>query len=609
MPRSYTLAVGKAPFHAASKEEIYKKLKAGEYSWPELSSITNDISADLRDLVSTLLVPEELRPCPDKIVAHPFFKIAYVPTKMSRAQVSKAPTWPVQLPSPEILQRGFSDSWWVVCKESGVGEYVPGKCFQLNAGKRIRSIVKDIEREVAAGRQPTIPIPHDTVYTPFASSGSCAPEGPGGLPEIQEEREVAIEGRQLREISNNEVQATTARPVAAISEADGKRKRDAERMPPPAQPRRGLTVRKTRAVAEDASARSEAVQMPINERSSSRGASRTTSTTSTSTASAPTDYVDAQAPAAPTVPKRAADASLARRPRTMRTRTAEKEDVQAVRVPVAEPDPVANGSVRHLNPPRASRSRAKQAVPDVIEILSDEEPDREQCLVLPPAPVMAAKVPVPVPAPSRTRPGSSLVALGTDPATVLHRLTIFRDNLASALDNKHLPDSRRAAPQPAKPLPFVSRWVDYSRKHGVGYVLDDGTVGFIASAGATKAMPVTHVAVRSGERWLRRIGKQFENLEKVPFHILEDQGDAGIARVKSLPTDTKDRERQKMLRVLWVKFGRYMNQSLNGSEDSEAAGDGKSAQEDLQFVRFYQRMANVGIWGFADGCLQVRPAR
>ena len=69
---SYTLAVGKAPFHAASKEEIYKKLKAGEYSWPELSSITNDISADLRDLVSALLVPEELRPCPDKIVAHPF---------------------------------------------------------------------------------------------------------------------------------------------------------------------------------------------------------------------------------------------------------------------------------------------------------------------------------------------------------------------------------------------------------------------------------------------------------------------------------------------------------------------------------------------------------
>ena len=59
---SYTLAVGKAPFHAGSKEEIYKKLKAREYSWPELSAITNDISADLRELVASLLVPEDLRP-------------------------------------------------------------------------------------------------------------------------------------------------------------------------------------------------------------------------------------------------------------------------------------------------------------------------------------------------------------------------------------------------------------------------------------------------------------------------------------------------------------------------------------------------------------------
>lgn len=29
-------------------------------------------------------------------------------------------------------------------------------------------------------------------------------------------------------------------------------------------------------------------------------------------------------------------------------------------------------------------------------------------------------------------------------------------------------------------------------------------------------------------------------------------------------------------------------------------------QGDVQFVRFYQRAGNVGIWGYADGCLQVR---
>ena len=39
----FTLAVGKAPFHASKKEEIYKKLQHREYSWPDLKKHPNII--------------------------------------------------------------------------------------------------------------------------------------------------------------------------------------------------------------------------------------------------------------------------------------------------------------------------------------------------------------------------------------------------------------------------------------------------------------------------------------------------------------------------------------------------------------------------------------
>lgn len=594
---SYTLAVGKAPFHASSKEEIYKKLKAGDYSWPELSSITNEISADLRNFVSSLLVAEELRPCPDQLVSHPFFRIAFVPKQMSRSQVTKAPSWPnVPPPSPEVLQRGYSDTWFHVCRESGVGEYAAGKCFQLNSGKRLRSIVRDIEKEVAAGRQPVIPIPSDTVYTPFLCSGTWAPQAADGLADIAEENDVPIESRHLREIAHNEVQQPAVVAVKEIVEVESKKRKDAEMMPPPSRLRRQGTTRRTRPMTE------EVVQNAgMNEAGPVRpysGAQFLQSVSSSATKVGPSSSQSEGGETNP-VAKRTVDASLARRPRTVRKAIPEHEAPPSIALlEVLENAPPTKTNL----PVRAARSRAKQPTPEVIEIYDEEVmPDR---VVLPPPPSMHAKLPVP----KRQTMVSSAALPGTDPTAVLDRLSQFRDNLASTLEKRHVAPSRKAPQQPIRPLPFVSKWVDYSRKHGVGYVLDDGTVGVIVNANAAKGTPVTHVVVRNGERWLNRVGKKqtHETLEQVPFQIMEDCGKAGIQAVVMTGTDEKARDRIRMLRILWVKFGRYMSQSLNGSDEEVASDDVKDAS-DLFFVRFYQRMGNVGVWGFSDGCVQVSP--
>ena len=117
--------------------------------------------------------------------------------------------------------------------------------------------------------------------------------------------------------------------------------------------------------------------------------------------------------------------------------------------------------------------------------------------------------------------------------------------------------------------------------------------------------PVTHVYNHDGRRWLGKMRKDLENSESVPLEILEDQGERGIVRkvykglgsVKEGPLAI-EAQRRKTLSVLWAKFGRYMCQSLDGD-----IGVGEPRGEN--FVRFYQRIGTVGMWVFADGCMQV----
>lgn len=605
---AYTLAVGKAPFHASTKEEIYKKLKSGTYTWPELSATTNQ-SSDLRNLVSSLLVPEEQRPIPDQIVSQNFFKIAFVPSSVPCAAREKAPRWPeVSIPSPEAIRRGYSDTWFALCKESGVGEYQEGKLFRLNGGKKVKSIVHDLAQEAQLGLQPTMPLPKDVVYVSTVTDWS-ATTLVDLEPSIEEKRPPS---RGLKEISHNEV-ANPRQPAPERNAA-----RDAELMPPPSRIGRTGTVRKAaRTISEETAKSADSVrvasdgpipslQVPKIRQNAPTAVSTLKSLNMLSSSGYQTarsqnaSEASQEKPTRSVSTKRSADASLARRPRAVKP----KERPRSPEVP----GPLATlDELKQVSPLKKSRKKALE--PEVIEILSDPEPEpqpvlerdpAEGVLSLPAPPQMSRKLPIP-----RKVSGNTNAVPGTDPNTVLERLSVFRDNLACAIANT---SRHRNSPADAESLPFVSRWVDYSRKHGVGYVLSDGTVGCIINASIKneKETPVTHVLVRNGQKWLPRIGKNFERLDAVPLEVFEDNGERGIERkvykglgsVKEGPLK-EEAERRRTLSVLWVKFGRYMCQSLDG-EETEVVAKGEN------FVRFYQRIGNVGIWAFADGCLQVR---
>lgn len=603
---AYTLAVGKAPFHASTKEEIYKKLKSGTYAWPELSATTNQ-SSDLRNLVSSLLVPEEQRPVPDEIVSQSFFKIAFVPSSIPSAAREKAPKWPeVSIPSAEVVRRGYSDTWYAICRESGVGELPEGKCFKLNGGRRIKSIVYDMAQEALLGRVPTMPIPKDFVYISSLSDFDAASSTEQSS--LAQERQLAT-SQNLKEISNNEV------AQVGTSLAERKAARDAELMPPPlrapSRAGRAGTVRKAaRTISEETTAKStSSMRIPSDEPTPAlnvpkvRSAPVTNSALKELNSSSTSAYQTARSvasnepgqekPARASTIKRSADPTLARRPRPVKT----KERPKSPEVPGPLP------TLEELKASPVKRTKKKTSEPDVIEILSDAEPEQglDGLLALPPPPQMSRKLPVP-----RESNSDPSILSGTDPDAVLKRLSTFRDNLASALANTL--DSRTSAAE-GNQLPYISRWVDYSRKHGAGWILADGTIGCILNAGSRNGIssPITHCIVRDGYKWLARVNEVHSRVSAVPLEVYEDCGDEGLKRkvykglgsVKEGPLK-EEADRKRILGILWWKFGRYMCSTLDGEA---AAAEPLTRSEN--FVRFFQRIGNVGIWAYADGTLQV----
>src|SRR5262249_3861820 len=139
-------------------------------------------------------------------------------------------------------------------------------------------------------------------------------------------------------------------------------------------------------------------------------------------------------------------------------------------------------------------------------------------------------------------------------------------------------------------LPFVAKWVDYAKKHGIGYVLGDGTIGCIFNA--TSRNPVTHVAVRNGYSYLDKSSGDTIAINQIPLEYYGEVGTEGLQRIDI------EGDRRKITGVLWAKFGKYMCQQLGSSAEKKSNKDATEGQSTM-IVRYYERLGTVGIWGFS----------
>jgi len=227
------------------------------------------------------------------------------------------------------------------------------------------------------------------------------------------------------------------------------------------------------------------------------------------------------------------------------------------------------------------------------------------------------------------------------PRHVLKNLQLLHAELERALNSRSVGPLRDA---PSGDPTIVVKWVDYTNKFGLGYILNDGSVGCIF-----KSLPVlndpqdtwippTCVVVRDAETHLQNRGNdnypdrhQLVPISGADIEFYQNNGNEGISCVKVNPQafstseengmagrltrgkdEWDDRKRQKI--VLWKKFANYMTvfgrdqdypyddavnrMSLDNESDS-------FEEKKTNMVIFYQRFGDVGIWGFRNGSFQV----
>ncbi|KAK1600096.1 uncharacterized protein LY79DRAFT_585706 [Colletotrichum navitas] len=228
---------------------------------------------------------------------------------------------------------------------------------------------------------------------------------------------------------------------------------------------------------------------------------------------------------------------------------------------------------------------------------------------------------------------------GSKPDVVLERLRRLQAELERALNARTMAIISSKDTTPPHPN-VVVKWVDYTNKFGLGYILNDGGVGCIlrdiptTEGSKTLTLPSACMLVRDAERHIeRRHDESYpERHQPLPpkqdIHFYENNGETGLARVsvsssqfrvpvyedgtpgKLNPGKDVYEHRKRERVILWKKFANYMiaygrDEPLPAEETvtrpMEFSGN-NSQPSDL--VIFYQRFGDVGCWVFGDGHLQ-----
>lgn len=232
------------------------------------------------------------------------------------------------------------------------------------------------------------------------------------------------------------------------------------------------------------------------------------------------------------------------------------------------------------------------------------------------------------------------VVSGTKPEQILIGLRRLQAELERALNSRTIALETKAAPSNPS---IVVKWVDYTNKFGLGYILSNGSIGciyrtmladpFDSSKGYT---PPSCIIVRDAERHLQNRGNPayIDRHQLVPIsgpdiEFYEDRGEQGFLRSKVNPQRYKvavgengeveklergedewdDRKRERV--VLWKKFANYMTAYGRDMDYPYDDASARTPHEQISeivaagnVVTFYQRFGDVGCWGFCDGHFQ-----
>lgn len=632
------MLTGFPPFQSKTQEEIYRKVKTRSYLWPSTETCANQISQDAKNLVALMLVEAHLRPETDDIVSHPFFRRGVIPetlTPLARTTLPQFEEWSAET---GISQEAWLNNQWMnFCRLCGVGRISPTETFPLVGQELNKSTYKQCLDEEKLGRTPTIPIPANMVYRALTISETEEKIQdliqtqsksfkkhiiPGGFPISRAPKVPSNEKALSVGLAADIASATTSDPMlvkrpAVKSHAAQLREKDL--------PRTFTVVARSRPVVNLNTDENGQRGLAASEARSEQAPSKSLG----SDPLRPTSRV--RSLPMQTTSTRLTRSQTAQNQFSQGTgNTGTSRQITIVRL-------ASSGDLKQSStdlPSRRSKQNthvsAKRKPENILAPVAEETPESEQDQ--PSNPVVATK-------PSQTKVDSRMEALllhlpdftlidpqeaakdipHTKANEVQTHLVALLDGLRTALNRRQ--PNKRAAVQRSTTMPAVDAWVDYTNKFGVGFILDDGSLGCLINAQGS--LPSSGVLVRAEVNYKEDSKQQGD--EKVsllngrPIEFYENHSEDGFrcvrleeGKYKAFWGDDIDEnnygsglnghdQRKGLAIFLWSRFADYMRHSLAKGPDSMSTGGQKG---EIRAI-FYQKLGNAQVWYFTDGSIQV----
>lgn len=648
----YAMLVGTPPFQSKSQQEIYAKLRSLEYEWK--IDCKNYIPQQAKDFVASCLnLVSADRPEMDDLVEHEFFTMGVVADELETDCLKNRPDWLLNAdPRGDKVKPGYGITHSQICRASGVGRGVDGRPRPGVGAKSNISTLVEIEAENRQGCAPTVPLPEGMLYKAFTEAHAewalrqnypIQPANPRSRKPTAERAETqgserALEDAVLARIptmkpsaassviqsarsvpsfaAQQRQQALPSRPVprqVKEKETDGQLKEAPEVIAAvptsegllKARPVRAASVRVTRSTAAQSSGIASLTKtlpksstLPVLADTGDRRAGKKVMKTE--------GEVPAIITSGFTRPNIRVEENATFRPRTTQN---EQQDTIPARV---------------LQP-----TAANDRLPPNVPLKTDSDLLIDSSLV----PTTSS------PIYRVTRQSPRIISVSDDYTSVKDSTNLQIHSYLQKLESALTPQSSTSSSHSVRsrrmrarlPYPRVDKWVDYSSRHGIAYILTDGTLGMIMRSSDDNKKPSSCVVVRNAKQHTvyraKGVEHQFvpqgEDARDVEFFEQTDvarqmkklavpsrrfcldltkyssQNEAAAAAQSIL--EGGELERFKEVALL-DKFGKYMNKRCEESE-GDAAKETTLASNDY-FIHFYQRVGNVGVWRFSDGGLQ-----
>lgn len=626
------MLTGYPPFQSTTQDEIYRRVKSVEYKWPKDEECMNDIPEEATDLVARLLtINAEERPDLDRIVGHPFFTMhggGAIPLVIGSACRTSKPSWlDSKSPRGDVMKKGSPLlPLTTLARNCGVGQ-LNGftQAFEVVGEKVEFSLYKECLEEEIAKSYPIVPLPADMVYT--------------GKPDQS--------GRWATQISNLRPPAPSpSKPASPRLSAASSTEFDELQSSIP-EPRRRPTIpshASTLRAPPYATLRSRGVGRPAAQPAPNLGQAVVPS----KVAPGPTRPIRPNRGLLNELPMRSASnpsKAVAAEPRarpTTRVTRSQSANLLAISTGSSagsigttdQPQLGSRGSDggnRHRGIQQKVRTSSKAT--ETEGVMTEKSPKRAA------QPLRRGVV-------SKTAARPLLIGVdevaecipNTKPKDVITNLRKIRDELDSIINrgssgatdvDSSCYDQKRKS---LHSRPVLQKWVDYTNRYGIGYILANGTVGCVFKADSSAPTSCVLVAGAEAHIYKKKSATYSEKDQVVPkagapVEFLEDCAADGIKRVivpaakyqirdgataledKLCSGETiHDLEKRKRLSI-WDKFGKYMNQKdLIAEPNEDPSLKNTSTYKHAvagPFVKFHQRLGNVGIWAFGDGALQL----